>query len=902
MAANGVDTTFFGLFGLAAPATLDQRRVIFLELVSLFDSLHDFGEFGSVYDYVTRSTANVYTTHKRTIFNHLRNSYPNLVLSPAISLTNSKLQCAQANFYLRASLSKSTIEEAFYNYARDRLVIGQAALASKYSTLTVNNLRTQFNIPAAQNNIVFSIDTQKKLTMFTNRIAEVNFFQTLDMEKVCDPASHTTGVDANIGILIEDAGHARTYEVANGVNGVERAILTNFNNVAFTARIQIDLPSEAGVQVPVTLNAGGAHVNSKPNINRRLNRLITATPANLAGNQNVVTDNNFYNDAGIINYGNLNGANPPPAALRTYIRDIRRRLAQKRLGDQLQVLACLRPILYRRPLTTYEVTNPIFVSIDRMAIAFAIANGVNCIYSNGDNLTLIGGQLAPTITNGAAVVAAGLPRSLKSSSRKPKQRGGVRTDWEMVTTDLVSSPQQIVILFTYISYGEALFRIGKNDRRAFGEFLGCANYTSTKINDQNNNNFITDADDHLNAEYKIRSCELPGANGLLIHNPVTDGVDEVHLRNYIFYGKGRLKGGVGGYAGDYLQWVVGDNGQEDRWTIQKNVLAANTEFTLRSHAAANIRTYPLNLTALTGMIAGVPDDHLQYESFFVRGLQRGGAKTKNREFLQVLAQYDMCMLADDEQMKIWFDEFYTMDDGFPFFKPTFYELNALFQTLFQETYKNFDFMFLLPYLQQSSSNAYANSCLIILKQIFTYMEIEVEEYSKEVDESAKLTLDSILETSSNLSTSYAQMIEKLEGMELFINLYEKDLTPLYFLNKYLELYQPTNSSAFKMSHEILMTPEMKKSPDHQTIPQTEHNYSPNLSHISQPSSDNLALFRKLQLQQNKEKIPIPVVNQSVFQGIESSRKARRTKRRTHRKINRTTRKIRKTRKINRRRN
>ena len=143
------------------------------------------------------------------------------------------------------------------------------------------------------------------------------------------------------------------------------------------------------------------------------------------------------------------------------------------------------------------------------------------------------------------------------------------------------------------------------------------------------------------------------------------------------------------------------------------------------------------------------------------------------------------------------------------------------------------------------------------------------------------------------------MIEKLEGMELFINLYEKDLTPLYFLNKYLELYQPNNSSAFKMSHEILMTPEMKKSPDHQTIPQTEHNYSPNLSHISQPSSDNLALFRKLQLQQNKEKIPIPVVNQSVFQGIESSRKARRTKRRTHRKINR---KNQKTRKTNRRRN
>ena len=117
------DTNFFKeLFGLdTVPRTPDEKRSIFIELVSLFDSLHDFGSLGSVYDYVTKSDDGKYITCKKTIFNHLRNGYSQLVGKPNISLKNSQLHCFSIKFHLKSSLSKTKLENAFYTYAKDHL-------------------------------------------------------------------------------------------------------------------------------------------------------------------------------------------------------------------------------------------------------------------------------------------------------------------------------------------------------------------------------------------------------------------------------------------------------------------------------------------------------------------------------------------------------------------------------------------------------------------------------------------------------------------------------------------------------------------------------------------------------------------------------------------------------------
>ena len=134
--------TFFGLFGLApadVPPDLNGKKALFLELVSLFDSLHDFGTFGSVYDYVTKNDA-TWITHKRTVFNHLRNSYPLLKAKHVISTTNSQLRSASNSFYLKASLSKANLENAFYNYAVNNLRPADARpiITSKFDNLTLS--------------------------------------------------------------------------------------------------------------------------------------------------------------------------------------------------------------------------------------------------------------------------------------------------------------------------------------------------------------------------------------------------------------------------------------------------------------------------------------------------------------------------------------------------------------------------------------------------------------------------------------------------------------------------------------------------------------------------------------------------------------------------------------------
>ena len=119
MAGPMNDAAFFRLVGIDIPGP--NKLVVFKELVSLFDTLHDFGSFGSVYDYVTKS-GEQHNTVKKTIFNHLRNGYSLLKGLTSISTTNSQLHCYSNNFHLKASLTKAKLETAFYNYARTNLI------------------------------------------------------------------------------------------------------------------------------------------------------------------------------------------------------------------------------------------------------------------------------------------------------------------------------------------------------------------------------------------------------------------------------------------------------------------------------------------------------------------------------------------------------------------------------------------------------------------------------------------------------------------------------------------------------------------------------------------------------------------------------------------------------------
>ena len=687
------DAAFFGLFGLAAPETEDLKRELFKELVSLFDTLHDFGTFGSVYDYVTINKANQqFITNRRTVFNHLRNGYNMLRDSPQVSTTNSQLHCFDTNFHLKASLNKAKLEDAFFNYAANNLIDESNKFEpKKFNEITLGELREYM---AAGGPLVFSVDTQKKLFAVPGL---TNVYQTYDREKRCDPAGHTSEDknEGNILILKElDNSNPRTY-AANGIS-----LATISGKSVDTSRIKIDLDISPGSDILMDMLAA-RHRNNVSNVNTQLKRVIANTlVANMPNNINTRPALDFYNN--ISKY---------TADLSDYTLNVRRTLAQKRLGDQLQVLACKKSINYKDSRgTSWKVTNPIFVSIDRMAIAFAIANGVSCIYSNASNLQMFYGSEATTMER---IVVGG-----SEEVERVKTGGRLSIDWEIFENHLISSPAHIMRLFMY----NTVERIaGSVIRLDFSNSVDRSNIISL------------DTDD---ATYIIRSYnDDPENDGQIIIDNDTDNP-------LVFIRDGVNKWKIVNEAGD--NYVLYKNGT--------NVVV-------------------LSLQELYGL--------MQNDS--VRETMEGGGE--NKEFLKTLAQYDLLTLCDEEQTRIWYDEFYTKDDGFTFHSPTFYELNAFFQFLFEE---DIDYMLIFPFLK-NSSDPFSKDVLYAIQRILDYMEISVS-YDTKIDKANEAVLVSVLERSSRKSKEYSHSISRLKGSNLLHYLFENKLTPLYFYNIFSERY------------------------------------------------------------------------------------------------------------------
>ena len=695
------DARFFAMVGIGVPAA--NKIEIFKELVSLFDSLHDFGSFGSVYDYITQ-TEGEFITVRKTIFNHLRNGYSRLNGLYIISKTNSQLHSYSNNFHLKASLTKANLENAFYNYAKDVLYTGPRNEVSS-ADLRYGMLTATFG-PS----IIFSVDTQKKL-FSSPALTESRTYQVFDREKQCDPASHTkeSAAGDRVILLKENitAGSLRRYVVP----GVTEARVTG--NTANMTKLFIDLPGSVDGTGVLINSLGSAHPNNVTNVNNQLKALILrGSTEDMPSNVNLAPDLNFYDADGIKGYGTGTNNN------KKYILDVRRKLAQKRLGDQLQVLGCMQPINYSGGIT---VVNPIFVSIDRMAIAFAIANGVNCIYSNADRLTLFKGA------NETAVTGT-LPQSggevLEAS--KKNQMGGFREPWDTVQDRIrMLIRREPEYLLSYFTYSGALPDGQTQTRNTFNEFLTSVMYTS--IDTYSNGVLETGApDNHI---YHIRSF-TDSRTGRKMH-----GTDDTSSLVFLQNGED--------------SWSIVDNGRD--------IILAN------------------NTTRVTLSIR-----HDTFDGFFRGNLeerydQEGGGK--NKDFIKSMALYDILTLFDTEQMKIWYDEFYVNENGKAFHSPTFYELNAFFQVLFEE---DIDYMLIFPFLK-NNSDPFSKAVLYAIERILDYMDISVP-YDTKIDASSEAVLSNVLEQATEKSKEYGHSISTLNGSKLLDYLFEHNLTPMYFYN------------------------------------------------------------------------------------------------------------------------
>lgn len=341
--------------------------------ICLFDSIHDFGKFGTPYDYIPTEDG-VNNGARKTTFNHIRRMF---TIGPEESVANSRLQHGVS--HRTTSIQMNQVEAYFLDRAVNVATETRVPSATwDPATVNYNEICDFFG---ATNGCVFSIDTQKKLydAMLRNRKLGITTpaWQLLDQEKVFDPGSHSfdTRNDEGITLLQEVGGQTRVYrtDVLPGRFGVQLGGFSRPGGIPGQTRITIDGEGP----VDVKMNQKDNHVNCITVVNRAVQRVIVASRASI--NVGAV---DISNPLPI--YAGLERAIPATAGVDAYAMQIQRLFSQKRFGDQLQVLSCKNNnVVYENLSRRMKCTFPIFVSIDRMAIAFAIMNGVNCILDKG---------------------------------------------------------------------------------------------------------------------------------------------------------------------------------------------------------------------------------------------------------------------------------------------------------------------------------------------------------------------------------------------------------------------------------------------------------------------------------------------------------------------------------------
>lgn len=141
-------------------------------------------------------------------------------------------------------------------------------------------------------------------------------------------------------------------------------------------------------------------INQKgKNLNYTTNLLISSNDTENGTNSENIIDSKKKNNISflksiLINIINLLGKGKTTEAKIKNNFLFNTKFQQKRSGDWLQVLACL--LLKSRPLKSYSVIGPaeenieqkissvFFVTHDRIALAFALLCGIQCIYTHGD--------------------------------------------------------------------------------------------------------------------------------------------------------------------------------------------------------------------------------------------------------------------------------------------------------------------------------------------------------------------------------------------------------------------------------------------------------------------------------------------------------------------------------------
>jgi hypothetical protein len=340
--------------------------------ICLYDSIHDFSKNLDIDDHVSYKNKKFYY-FKELIFNYLNQS---LGFEDHYSLNQGRMVFHDRTvFKTDLTVPTSNIED---------IVLFNTLNIKKNFIRTTDINKINYQMPLI-------IDTQSKLLKFLNDPNK--YFLCINQELICDPGSKISYNDPKrFTLFIEKSGQKRLYK-KNELPGyfdilMEGLEQTNENNQS--TKINYFYNNNLIDKYNLTLN-NHIKYNTVEIITNNILELINIndiyyTDINISNaynsffkNKDINTGINFYKTSNNIK-NNIN-------KISQYSFNIIKEFSKKRYGDQLQVLSCLKSIKYKNINNNkiYTVINPYFVSIDRMAIAFAIINNINCIYDIKDS-------------------------------------------------------------------------------------------------------------------------------------------------------------------------------------------------------------------------------------------------------------------------------------------------------------------------------------------------------------------------------------------------------------------------------------------------------------------------------------------------------------------------------------
>lgn len=110
-----------------------------------------------------------------------------------------------------------------------------------------------------------------------------------------------------------------------------------------------------------------------------------------------------------------------------YIKRIAAQFMKKRLADQLQAASCKKPISYSYGASTISIGGAkpcVFWSHDRLAVAFAILQGIPCILEHGENTS--GKGAGATVIPGKLMIFLPQPAPAKPAAAEEAPKRGVK--------------------------------------------------------------------------------------------------------------------------------------------------------------------------------------------------------------------------------------------------------------------------------------------------------------------------------------------------------------------------------------------------------------------------------------------------------------------------------------------